>query len=168
MLGPDGKLWFTENEREQDRPGHAGQPAADRGVRQLAATFTEPFNITVGPDGKIWFSGKNNGGGGVGRMNPANPADVQGFGGFGVISAARDRRRARRKDLARRRRATAALSASTPRTVSWSSSKISVNGASGFNIRNLAPGPDGNVWVTDFGGQIAEGYPCRCRDRRST
>ena len=73
VLGPDGKLWFTENSVNKIGRVTPGNPPLIEEF-PVAATFTEPLNITVGPDGKIWFSGKNNGGGGVGRMNPANLA----------------------------------------------------------------------------------------------
>jgi virginiamycin B lyase len=156
VLGPDGKLWFTENSLNKIGRVTPGNPPLIEEF-PVAATFTEPLNITVGPDGKIWFSGKNNGGGGVGRMNPANPADVQGFGGFGVISP-RGIAVADGKIWLGDANDGNVIRINPPDGVIVGS-KIPVNGASGFNIRNLAPGPDGNVWVTDFGGQIGRVTP---------
>jgi len=34
----------------------------------------------------------------------------------------------------------------------------------GFNVRNVSPGPDGNVWVTDFGGKVARVTPAGVAD----
>ena len=154
-LGPDGKLWFTEKDKNQiGRVTPGNPPVIDEFT--LPTGFTQPLNITVGPDSKIWFT-CSNGAGAVCRINPANPADKQGHGGYGVIAQAGI--------------------AAGPDGVIWLgdqggkvvridpatmdelvTSDIPINGGS-FNIRNLAPGPDGNVWVTDFGGQVARVTP---------
>ena len=58
VLGPDGKLWFTEktaNKVGRVTPGTP--PVIDE--FDLPTGFTEPFNITVGPDNRIWFSCKD-------------------------------------------------------------------------------------------------------------
>ena len=83
VLGPDGKLWFTENAVDKIGRVTPGNPPLIEEF-DVPTNFVEPLNITVGPDNKIWFSGKFNGAGGVGRMDPANPADTQGHGGYGV------------------------------------------------------------------------------------
>jgi virginiamycin B lyase len=156
VLGPDGKLWFTEKTINKiGRVTPTDPPLIEE--FDVASTFTEPFNITVGPDNMIWFSGKNNNAGGVGRMNPANPADTQGFGGFNVT--------------------TPAGIAAGPDGKIWLGDQagkvVRINPAdgaeetlsdidlTGFNIRNISPGPTGdpNVWVTDFGGKIAKVAP---------
>ncbi len=77
VLGPDGKLWFTENAGDKIGRVTPGNPPLIEEF-DVPTNFVEPLNITVGPDNKIWFSGKFNGAGGVGRMDPANPADTQG------------------------------------------------------------------------------------------
>src|SRR5688500_218892 len=59
VLGPDGKLWFTEKTTNKIGRVTPGDPPLIEEF-DVAATFTEPFNITVGPDNRIWFSGKNN------------------------------------------------------------------------------------------------------------
>ena len=159
VLGPDGKLWFTEKGINKIGRVTPGNPPVIQEF-DVAATFTEPFNITVGPDNKIWFSGKNNNAGGVGRMNPANPTDVQGFGGFNVTGPA---------GIAVGPDGTIWLGDSIqglvvridPATGNEETlSDIPINGGS-FNVRNLTPGPPGdpNVWVTDFGGQVAKVAP---------
>jgi streptogramin lyase len=156
VLGPDGKLWFTEltaNKIGRVTPGNP--PAID--AFDVPTNFTEPLNITVGPDNLIWFSGKFNGGGGVGRMNPANPADTQGFGGFGStqprgIAAGPDGKiwLGDNGGFVYRIDPATGLEEAT--------SDIPLGGA--FGTRNLTPGPDGNVWVTSFGaGEIAKVTP---------
>jgi streptogramin lyase len=155
VLGPDGKLWFTENAMAVNKIGRVtpGDPPLIEEF-DVPANFSQPLNITVGPDNRIWFSGTFNGAGGVGRMNPANPADTQGFGGFGVTSP---------RGIAAGADGSIWLGDAAAGTVvridpasgaEQAVSDIPINAGS-FNIRNLAPGPDGNVWVTDFGGQIA-------------
>jgi virginiamycin B lyase len=154
ILGPDGKLWFTELAANQIGRVTPGNPPL---IEEFAVptNFVEPLNITVGPDNKIWFSGKFNGAGGVGRMNPANPADTQGFGGFGVTSprgiAAGPDGSIWLGDAAGGSVVRIDPATGTEQTVS----DIQINSGN-FNIRNLGPGPDGNVWVTDFGGQVAK------------
>jgi virginiamycin B lyase len=158
VLGPDGKLWFTEKSANKIGRVTPGNPPLIEEF-DVPTNFVEPFNITVGPDNKIWFSGKFNNAGGVGRMNPANPADTQGHGGYGVV--------------------TPAGIAAGPDGAVWlgdqggqvvrvdpatmdelAVSDIQINGGS-FNVRNISPGPPGdpNVWVTDFGGRIAKVAP---------
>ena len=94
-----------------------------------------------GPDNKIWFSGKFNGAGGVGRMDPANPSRHP-----GPRRLRRDPARAaiaagtRRRDLARRQ-APAHGRTDRPgdRRRSW---RVATSRSRRrFNIRNLAPGP---------------------------
>jgi hypothetical protein len=114
----------------------------------------------VGPDNKIWFSGKFNGAGGVGRMDPANPADTQGHGGYGVtgprgIAAGPDSAIWLGDALG------GSVVRIDPGTMNeLVATDIPINGGN-FNIRNLSQGPDGNVWVTEFGG------PCQGHSRRS-
>jgi streptogramin lyase len=153
VLGPDGKLWFTEktaNKIGRVTPGNP--PVIDE--FDVPTDFTEPFNITVGPDNKIWFSGKFSGAGGVGRINPANPADKQGHGGYGVITPA---------GIAAGPDGKIWLGDQGGQVVRIEPSDMNFIPAAiplaGFNIRNLAAGPDGNVWVTDFGGQIGRVTP---------
>jgi streptogramin lyase len=157
VLGPDGNLWFTENSINKIGRVTPGEPPVIQEF-DVATNFVEPLNITVGPDNRIWFSGKFNGAGGVGRMNPANPADTQGFGGFNVQGP---------RGIAAGPDGAIWLGDSIQGTVvrinagtgaELATSDIPINGGN-FNIRNLAPGPDGNVWVTDFGGQVARVTP---------
>jgi virginiamycin B lyase len=153
VLGPDGKLWFTERTANQIGRVTPGNPPLIEEFA-LPAGFSQPLNITVGPDNRIWFSCRD-AAGAVCRMNPANPADTQGHGGYGVV--------------------TAAGIAAGPDGAIWLGDQggkvvridpttmnelaVSDIDLAGFNVRNLAPGPDGNVWVTDFGGQIARVTP---------
>jgi virginiamycin B lyase len=154
VLGPDGKLWFTE--RDADKIGRVtpGNPPLIQEF-PVPAMFEEPMNITVGPDNKIWFSGKFNNAGGVGRMNPANPADTQGHGGYNVTTPAGI---AAGPDgaiwLGDQAGVVVRIDPATMNELATSDIPLT-----GFNVRNLAPGPDGNVWVTDFGGQVGRVTP---------
>ena len=153
VLGPDGKLWFTENAVDKIGRVTPGNPPL---IEEFAVptNFVEPLNITVGPDNKIWFSGKFNGAGGVGRMDPANPADTQGHGGYGVTGP---------RGIAAGPDGAIwlgdAIGGSVVRIDPGTMNELAVTdipiNSGNFNIRNLSPGPDGNVWVTDFGGQVA-------------
>jgi virginiamycin B lyase len=157
VLGPDGKLWFTENAVDKIGRVTPGNPPL---IEEFAVptNFVEPLNIAVGPDNKIWFSGKFNGAGGVGRMDPANPADTQGHGGYGVtgprgIAAGPDSAIWLGDALG------GSVVRIDPGTMNeLVATDIPINGGN-FNIRNLSQGPDGNVWVTDFGGQLARVTP---------
>jgi virginiamycin B lyase len=156
VLGPDGNLWFTEKTANKIGRVTPGDPPVIQEF-DVASTFAEPFNITVGPDNRIWFSGKNNNAGGVGRMNPANPADVQGFGGYAVMTPA---------GIAAGPDGAIWLGDQGGKVVRIDPATGSELGVSdidltGFNIRNISPGPPGdpNVWVTDFGGKIARVAP---------
>jgi virginiamycin B lyase len=153
VLGPDGKLWFTEKGIDKIGRVTPGNPPLIEEFA-LPATFTDPFNITVGPDNKIWASASN-GGGAVVRMNAANPADTQGKGGYGVATAA---------GIAAGPDGKIWLGDQTGQVVRINPTDMLEEATSdipltGFNVRNLAPGPDGNVWVTDFGGQIGRVTP---------
>lgn len=158
VLGPDGKLWFAEKDVDKiGRVTPGDPPVIDEFA--LPIGFTDPFNITVGPDNQIWSS-CSNGAGAVCRINPADPTDKAGHGGFGVNNPAGI---ARGPDDAiwlgdSAQGKVVRIDAATGNELAISD--IAINGGS-FNIRNITPGPPGdpNVWVTDFGGQIAKVAP---------
>jgi virginiamycin B lyase len=154
VLGPDGKLWFTEktaNKIGRVTPGNP--PVIDE--FDLPAGFTTPFNITVGHDSKIWFT-CHNGAPALCRIDPADTTDKEGHGGYGAtgqpagIAAGPD---------GAMWMGTAVPTLIRVDTTSMDELAVSDIDLTGFNIRNLAPGPDGNVWVTDFGGKIARVTP---------
>jgi len=156
VQGPDGKLWFAENGTDKIGRVTPGDPPVIEEF-PLPGGFTDPFNITVGPDNKIWFTCKDLAGA-ICRMNPANPADTQGKGGYNVTTPA---------GIAAGPDGKMWLGDSTqgkvvriePGTMDKvADGDVPINGGS-FNIRNISPGPDGNVWVTDFGGNIARVTP---------
>src|SRR5215211_1094946 len=159
VVGPDGNLWFAEKDGDKIGRVTPGDPPLIEEF-DVPTNFTDPFNITLGPDGKIWFSGMFNGAGGVGRMTPANPTDRQGFGGFNVTApagiAAGPDNKIWLGDSAQGKVVRIDPTTGNEETIS----DIPINGGS-FNVRNLSPGPSGdpNVWVTDFGGQIAKVSP---------
>jgi virginiamycin B lyase len=153
VLGPEGKLWFTEktaNKIGRVTPGNP--PVIDE--FDLPAGFTTPFNITVGHDNKIWFT-CSNGAGAVCRINPADTSDKQGHGGYAVTTQA---------GIAAGPDGKIWLGDQGGKVVRINPSDmleeaISDIDLTGFNVRNLTAGPDGNVWVTDFGGQIGRVTP---------
>ena len=114
-----------------------------------------PFNITVGPDNKIWFT-CSNGAGALCRINPDDPTDKEGKGGYNLqgqpagIAAGPD------GAMWLGGQSASVIRADATTMLELTDSDFTVTG---FNIRNLAPGPDGNVWVTDFGGQIGRVTP---------
>jgi streptogramin lyase len=153
VLGPDGKLWFTELATNKIGRITPDDPPLIEDFA-VPANFVEPLNITVGPDGKIWFSGKFNGAGGVGRMTPTNPADAQGFGGFGVITP-RGIAAGPDDKIWLGDNAGSVVRIDPASGMEEAVSDIALGGA--FGTRNLTPGPDGNVWVTSFGaGEVAK------------
>ena len=155
VLGPDGKLWFTEKDADKiGRVTPGNPPVIDE--FPMPATFTDPFNITVGPDNQIWMSAFN-GAGAVVRINPADPTDKDGQGGYGVITPA---------GIAAGPDGKIWLGDQGGKVVridpaTMSEETLSDIDVTGFNIRNISPGPPGdpNVWVTDFGGHIAKVSP---------
>jgi len=64
--GPDGNLWFTENEG-----GMIGRitPAGSITEFALPTGGSFPSGITTGPDGNLWFTEEN--GNLIGRITPA-------------------------------------------------------------------------------------------------
>jgi virginiamycin B lyase len=156
VLGPDGKLWFTERVANKIGRLTPGNPPLIEDFA-VPSGLTEPFNITVGPDNKLWFSGKVGMEGAVARMNPANPADTKEFHGFGVttpngITKGPDNAIWLGDNAGKVVRVDAATG------TELASSDIPLGGA--FGTRNLTPGPDGNVWVTSFGaGEVAKVTP---------
>src|SRR5215210_2572832 len=143
VRGPDGNLWFAEKDANKLGRVAPGNPPVITEF-PLPIGFTQPFNITVGPDNKIWATATN-GAPAVVRIDPANTANFEGDGGYGLSNPA-------------------AGIASGPDGKIWLGSQGGVLAridpatmneetdsdieVTGFNIRNLAPGPDGNVWVT--------------------
>ena len=153
VLGPDGKLWFTEKAIDKIGRVTPGNPPLIEEFA-LPAGFTDPFNITVGPDNKIWFT-CSNGAGAVCRINPADTSDKQGHGGYAVTTQA---------GIAAGPDGKIWLGDQGGKVVRINPSDmleetISDIDLTGFNVRNLTAGPDGNVWVTDFGGQIGRVTP---------
>ena len=153
VLGPDGKLWFTEKDANQiGRVTPGNPPVIDEFA--LPVGFTDPFNITVGPDNKIWFTCRNSAGA-VCRINPADTSEKQGQGGYAVITEA---------GIAAGPDGKIWLGDQSGKVVRINPSDmveevISDIDLTGFNVRNLTAGPDGNVWVTGFGGQIGRVTP---------
>jgi len=157
VMGPDGNIWFTEQGGDKIGRVDPSNPAAIQEF-DLPTGLTDPINITVGPDSKIWFTGTFSGAGGVGRMNPANPADTQAKGGYNVAGP---------KGIATGSDGLIHLGDSiqgkvvaiNPTTMDKIADGDTPINSGNFNIRNLTRGPDGNIWVTDFGGQVAKVTP---------
>ena len=80
--GPEGDLWFTEN--NEFEATNIGRITPAGVVTQFPIhDFSEPRGIVAGPDGNLWFTEVNNvpcEAGGcpsrVGRINPAMPSEV--------------------------------------------------------------------------------------------
>ena len=62
--GPDGALWFTEQDRRQDRTHHAGRRALGVPARRRQ----QSLEIAAGPDGALWFTESS--GNKIGRITP--------------------------------------------------------------------------------------------------
>jgi streptogramin lyase len=154
VLGPDGKLWFTEANVDQiGRVTPGNPPVIDE--FDLPAGFTSPFNITVGHDGKIWFT-CSNGAGALCRINPNDPTDKEGKGGYNLQGQAAGIAAGPDGAMWLGGQTASVIRADATTMDELADSDFTITG---FNIRNLAPGPDGNVWVTDFGGKIARVTP---------
>lgn len=154
VLGPDGKLWFTEktaNKIGRVTPGNP--PVIDE--FDLPTGFTTPFNITVGHDNKIWFT-CSNGAPALCRIDPGNTSATQGQGGYGASGAPAGIAAGPDGAMWLGSQGGTVIRADAGAMTELPASDFTLTG---FNIRNLAPGPDGNVWVTDFGGQIARVTP---------
>jgi virginiamycin B lyase len=155
VLGPDGKLWFSEKDADKIGRVTPGNPPVIQEF-DVPSGLTDPIDIAVGPDNKIWFNGTVMGAAAAGRMNPANPADTQEFHGFGLNGP---RGIGAGPDGSIWLGGFGAVVRIDPATgMEESVSDIPLNGGN-FNTRGLTGGPDGNVWMTDFAGQIARVTP---------
>lgn len=55
--GPDGNVWFSEQDTTGHLPGAIGRLTPDGHVKQYALSGRgQPFDLTTGPDGAIWFA----------------------------------------------------------------------------------------------------------------
>ena len=76
-MGPDGRLWFTNQSTPTDCPPCGTTPSigaittagvisqfTDASPDQPSDNLDQPYGITTGPDGALWFT--NSGGGGLG------------------------------------------------------------------------------------------------------
>jgi streptogramin lyase len=65
--GPDGNLWFTENES-----GKIGRITPTGAISEFPIPTAEsrPTGITAGPDGNLWFTESNIGASKIGRITP--------------------------------------------------------------------------------------------------
>src|SRR2546430_2251650 len=61
--GPDGNLWFTENEG-----GKIGRITTAGRITEFPMAGSFPGGITAGPDGNLWFTLEN--GNAIGRITP--------------------------------------------------------------------------------------------------
>jgi streptogramin lyase len=158
VLGPDGKLWFTED-GSTDKIGRVtpgNPPVID--LFDVPADFADPLDITVGPDNQIWFNGKCNNAGGVGRINPANPADKECHGGFGITGQTRGIAAGAGSiwvgDPGQHR-----LVVIDPATGLQRLTSPLDLGNDFTGIKNIVLGPDGNLWLTEFSGKIGRVTP---------
>ena len=53
--GPDGNLWFTEYDRQQDRDDQPDDPRHHR-VPRSYRNVPIPMGSPTGPDGNLWFT----------------------------------------------------------------------------------------------------------------
>jgi streptogramin lyase len=68
VTGPDGNLWFTENDPVFNAIGRI-TPSGHVTEFKLPTDGGNPFGITVGPDGNLWFT--ENFGDKIGRITPS-------------------------------------------------------------------------------------------------
>ena len=84
-VGPDGNLWFTEQNRSQ-----VARITPEGVITEfLTPTFSFPIDITPGPDGNIWFSE-----GSVGQIafiTPAGQIEEIPFSGFDAAGTTYDK-----------------------------------------------------------------------------
>jgi len=158
VMGPDGKIWFTEQKGQKIGRLDPANPSAIQEF-DLPTGLTDPIYITVGPDNKIWFTGKVSNAGGVGRMNPANPTDTQSHGGYGVAGDPKGIAVGSDGNIYVGDSALGRVVTIDPTTMdAIPDGDTELNGGN-FNVRSLTLGPDANIWVTDFGGQIGRVTP---------
>jgi virginiamycin B lyase len=65
VSGPDGNLWFAENQA-----GQIGRITLQGAVTEVPIPTRNsfPIGITAGPDGAMWFTERN--GNAIGRLDP--------------------------------------------------------------------------------------------------
>src|SRR6516225_10961637 len=67
VAGPDGNLWFTENDTVSNAIGRI-TPSGQITEFKIPTPGGNPFGITVGPAGNLWFT--ENFGDKIGRITP--------------------------------------------------------------------------------------------------
>jgi virginiamycin B lyase len=65
VSGPDGNLWFAENQGDIGRI----TPHGDIIEIKVPTRNAFPMGITAGPDGALWFTERD--GNAIGRLDPA-------------------------------------------------------------------------------------------------
>ena len=81
VAGPDGNLWFTENDAVSNSIGRI-TPGGQVTEFKLPTSGANPYGITVGPDNNLWFTEEF--GSNIGRITPSGQITE-----FPIASAAR-------------------------------------------------------------------------------
>jgi virginiamycin B lyase len=67
VVGPDGNIWFTDNQGGTNDTGNVGEITTSGTITMFNdPTINSPHGITVGPDGALWFVNSN--GNSIGRI----------------------------------------------------------------------------------------------------
>jgi virginiamycin B lyase len=134
--GPDGALWFVENDYEIDRITTTGT------VSHFAAPQTRiPFAITTGSDGALWFTDGDAGATDVGRITTSGTASIctGASGGISITSGSDG-------NLWIGSSFPAQIVRVTPTCV-----VTAFPDAAAANIQHITSGPDGAIWFTSEG-----------------
>src|SRR5262249_14711943 len=151
--GPDGNLWFTENDSVSNRIGRittSGQVTEF----PIPTSGANPFGITVGPDNSLWFTAEF--GNKIGRITPTGQItefainSTTSYWPQGIVTGPDGN---------------LWFAENPPNTADRAIAKMTTSGVvtqyplpSSSSPVNITVGPNGNLWFTDRGtdsvGQI--------------
>jgi streptogramin lyase len=146
-LGPDGNVWFTDQDPDGSKIGRVTPSGA---ITEFATkdANSSPTGISLGPDGKLWYveSAVNS----VVRVdnivNPAATGGQQAFNFGGILSSANGIATGPDNNLW-------VVSSGNDKLVRLNAAggHVGTDVTVGSGPRNVTLGPDGNMWVTEFG-----------------
>jgi streptogramin lyase len=142
-VGPDGNLWFTENNGH--KIGRINPTTGAVTEYSTGITSTSVWGITAGPDGNLWFTEHLSDR--IGKLNPTTGAVTEYSSGITTGSQPYGITAGPDGNLWFTENNTSRIGKINPTTgvVTEYSSGISANAG----LRGITAGPDGNLWFTE-------------------
>ena len=158
MVGPDGKLWFTElfgGAIGMLDPASLSPTIQNYGTSQGMPANAQPFGITTGPDGRdhqvIWFTDVNNNA--IGEISPSGtiteikvPSTMVGFSTFNSVITAGPGGKLYFTESGTAGTGIGIYNPSATPSQAWTEVKLPSSKEVPFG---LTVGPDGNIWFSE-------------------